>query len=118
MLTQVARTFGVRDGALRLQYELQRKSGWMLRRMRAMEGWDAWALPRIAPGINASDILESRRRGDSRFFFRDARTLGSALKRIVLDSGAKKIVAEAENILAGKLPFFGSLWFDCGSPPN
>jgi len=41
-----------------------------------------------------------------------------ALKRIVLDSGERKIVAEAESILAGKFPFFGRLWFDCGFPPN
>jgi len=118
MLTQVARTFGLRDGTLRLHYELQRGSGWMLRRMRAMEGWQAWSLPRIAPGVNASELLEARRRGNPRFFFSDARTLESSLKRIVGIAGEQKIFVEAENVLAGKLPFFGRLWMDCGFPPN
>lgn len=118
MLTQVARTFGVRDGALRLQYELQRSSGWMLRRMRAMAGWEAWSLPRIAPGVSASELLESRRGGPSRFFFRDARTLGTSLRRVAGGDGEQKIVGDAEKVLAGKLPFFGRLWFDCGFPPH
>src|SRR6478609_4256870 len=100
MLTQVARTFGLRDGTLRLHYELQRGSGWMLRRMRAMEGWQAWSLPRIAPGVNASELLEARRRGNPRFFFSDARTLEPSLKRIVGIAGEQKIFVDAENVLA------------------
>jgi asparagine synthase (glutamine-hydrolysing) len=118
MLAQVARTFGVRDGALRLQYELQRGSGWMLRRMHAKAGWDAWELPRIAAGVTAPDLLESRRGGRPRFFFRDPRTIGSRLKNIVGIAGERKILADAENVLSGKLPYFGRLWFECGVPPN
>jgi hypothetical protein len=44
--------------------------------------------------------------------------LNRSLKRIVGIAGEQKIFVEAENVLAGKLPFFGRLWMDCGFPPN
>ena len=49
-MLQVSRTFGVRDGMLRLEYELQRGSGLMSWRMRSVQGWDSWDLKRIAAG--------------------------------------------------------------------
>jgi hypothetical protein len=52
-MLQVGRTFGMRDGMLRLEYELQRGSGLMLWRMRSVQGWDSWDLKRIAPGVPA-----------------------------------------------------------------
>ena len=45
-MLQVGRAFGVRDGMLRLEYELERGSGLMAHRMRSVEGWDAWDLKR------------------------------------------------------------------------
>ena len=50
-MLQVGRTFGMRDGMLRLQYELQRGSGLMSWRMRSVQGWDSWDLKRIAPSV-------------------------------------------------------------------
>ena len=37
-MLQVGRTFGMRDGMLRLEYELQRGSGLMSWRMRSVQG--------------------------------------------------------------------------------
>ena len=53
---QVGRTFGLRDGMLRLQYELQRGSGLMSWKMRSVEGWDSWDLERIAPGFRPEEM--------------------------------------------------------------
>lgn len=115
---QIGSTFGVRDGALRLGYEIQRGSGWMSRRMRAVEGWDRWNLARIARGVSAQALLHNRREGSSPFFFADARTLGPRLKKIIGAEGEPSIVAMAESILHGNLPYFGRLSFACGFPPN
>ena len=37
-MLQVSRTFGMRDGMLRLEYELERGSGLMSWRMRSVQG--------------------------------------------------------------------------------
>ena len=56
-MLQVGRTFGVRDGMLRLEYELQRGSGLMSWRMRSVQGWDSWDLKRIATGVSVDEML-------------------------------------------------------------
>jgi len=117
-MLQVGRAFGVRDGILRLQYELQRGSGLMSWRMRCVQGWDSWQLNRIAPGVQSEEMRTSRREGKPPFFFSDARVLGSSIKKIVGSEGEASILAEAERILAGRLPFFAALSFDCGFPPR
>jgi hypothetical protein len=66
-MLQVGRTFGMRDGMLRLEYELQRGSGLMSWRMRSVQGWDSWDLQRIAPGARAEEMVASRRDGRRRF---------------------------------------------------
>ena len=117
-LIQIARTFGWRDGILRLSYELQRGSGLMSLRMQASAGWGRWSLARIAPGTRPEDVLRSRRDGERPFFFRDARELGPCLKAILAPEQQSEVLAEAERILNGQLPYFGQLSFACGFPPN
>ena len=117
-LIQAGRSFGWRDGALRLQYEVQRGSGQISRRMRSLEGWQSWGLERIAPDVSPADLLRARREGQCPFFFSNARQLAPCLRSIVGREGEKSIVAEAEQILAGKLPFFGRLACACGFPPD
>ncbi len=115
---QVGRTFGLRDGMLRLQYELQRGSGLISWKMRSVEGWESWNLDRIAPGFRPEEILQERRSGRQRFFFSDSRTLGATIEASIGAEGKSEILREAESILKGDLPFFGSLSFECGFPPR
>jgi hypothetical protein len=115
---QVGRTFGVRDGMLRLQYELQRGSGLLLWRMRSVQGWESWDLRQIAPGAQAEELRSARRNGASRFFFTDAQRLGPIIRKTIGPDREKSVLAEAEQILAGKLPFFGQLSYACGFPPR
>ena len=117
-MLQVGRTFGMRDGMLRLEYELQRGSGLMLWRMRSVQGWDSWDLKRIAPGVPAKDLRIARQDGTHRFFFANAPTLKSSIREIVGSDGEKQIIAEAERILAGNLPFFGQLSLASEFPPQ
>jgi Heparinase II/III-like protein/Heparinase II/III N-terminus len=117
-MLQVGRTFGMRDAMLRLQYELQRGSGLMSWRMRSVQGWDSWVLNRIAPGVQAEEMRAARRDGTRRFFFSDVRTLASSARKIIGTEGEASVLAEAENILAGNLPFLGALSFHCGFPPR
>jgi hypothetical protein len=117
-MLQVGRTFGVRDGMLRLEYELQRGSGLMSWRMRSVQGWDSWNLKRIAPGIQAEEILTTRRNGPPRFFFAGAQTLGTSIRKAIGPEGEESVLAEAERIPQGNLPFFGQLSFACGFPPR
>jgi hypothetical protein len=118
-MLQVGRNFGVRDGMLRLEYELQRGSGLMSRKMkmRSLQGWNSWNLSRIAPGALAEKILATRREGAHQFFFTDAQTLAPNIKKILGPAGEKSVLAEAESILEGTLPYFGQLRFACGFPP-
>lgn len=117
-MLQVAKTFGARDGMLRLGYELQRSSGLMSRRMRSVAGWQSWDLKTIARGTSADDVLARRRRGDRPFFFRDARSLAGKLGALLGGSGSELVVVDANKILAGNLPYFGRLTFACGFPPQ
>ncbi len=117
-MLQVGRTFGMRDGMLRLEYELQRGSGLMSWRMRSVQGWNSWDLQRIAPGARAEEMVASRRDGRRRFLFTDARTLGTSIRKIIGPDEEKTVLAEAERILAGNLPFFGQLSFACDFPPQ
>lgn len=117
-MLQIGRTFGVRDGMLRLEYELERGSGLMSRRMRSVRGWQSWDLNIIAPGVRTEDLLASRREGKRPFFFADSAALASPLKKILGPDGEQSVLAEAERILQGHLPFFGRLSLDCGSPPR
>jgi hypothetical protein len=117
-MLQVGRTFGVRDGMLRLEYELQRGSGLLSWRMRSVQGWDAWSLKRIATGACAEEMRTARRNGTPPFFFPDARTLGVSIRKVIGLDGEKSVLAEAEGILAGNLPFFGALSFACEFPPQ
>jgi heparinase II/III-like protein len=117
-ILEIGRTFGVRDGMLRLGYELQRGSGLMSRRMRSVHGWQLWDLSRIAPGTSPQQLLDSRRQGKSAFFFPDARSLEHSLSAILTPGEKRQILTEAENVLAGKLPFFGRLSFAADFPPQ
>jgi len=117
-MLQVGRTFGVRDGMLRLEYELQRGSGLLSWRMRSVQGWDSWSLKRIATGACAEQMLTARRDGTRPFFFPDARSLGVSIRKMIGLDGEKSVLAEAEGILAGNLPFFGALSFACEFPPQ
>lgn len=115
---QVGRTFGARDGMLRLGYELQRGTGLMARRMRSAEGWPRWDLSRIAPGVSVEELLSSRRDCKVPFFFNAPHTLRNSLKEILGFEGEKALVAQANSILEGHMPFFGRLSYSCGFPPN
>jgi hypothetical protein len=117
-LVQIGRTFGVRDGMLRLGYELQRGGGVMSRRMRSAGSWERWDLKHIAPSVLPEDLLRVRREGGHPFFFRDCRSLTPKLSEVLGAVGERSIVTEADNILQGKLPYFGRLLLPCGFPPN
>ena len=117
-LVQIGRTFGVRDGMLRLGYELRRGSGLLSHHLQSVQGWSSWELERIAPGTSAKDLLHARRDGSRPFFFADSRALGLALRAVVGPDGEKSILAEAQNILNGNLPYFGRLSFACRFPPQ
>ena len=117
-LLQIGGTFGVRDGLLRLEYELQRGSGLMSRRMGSVRGWESWDLKHIAPKASPEDLLSIRRRGGRPFFFSDSRSLAPELKKTLGAQGEESVIAEADRILEGNLPFFGRLSFDCGFPPK
>jgi asparagine synthase (glutamine-hydrolysing) len=117
-MLQIARTFGARDGMLRLSYELQRGSGLMSRRMQSVRGWQSWELKEIAPKSSAEGLLKSRREGHIPFFFSDSRILSGELKKILGVEGEQRAIREANKILDGKLPYFGRLSFDCGFPPR
>ena len=117
-MLQVGRTFGMRDGMLRLEYELQRGSGLMSWRMRSVQGCDSWDLKRIAPQASAEEMRTTRLNGTRPFFFIDAPTLGTEIKETIGLDGQQSVLAEAERILEGKLPYFGQQSFDCGFPPR
>ena len=117
-LLQIGRTFGVRDGLLRLEYELQRGSGLMSRRLESVRGWESWDLKRIAPKTSPEDLLKIRHEGGRPFFFSDSRSLATELKKTLGAQGEESVIAEADRILEGNLPFFGRLSFDCGFPPK
>src|ERR1700733_8447597 len=80
-MLEVGRTFGMRDGMLRLEYELQRGSGLMSWKMRSVQGWDSWDLKRIAPGAEAAEMRSARRDGTRRFFFADAQSVGTSVRK-------------------------------------
>src|ERR1700682_731239 len=117
-LLQIGRTFGMRDGLLRLEYELQRGSGLMSRRMQSGRGWESWELKHIAPKTSPEDLLSTRRQGGRPFFFSGSRSLAVELKKVLGSHGEESVVAEANRILEGNLPFFGRLSFACGFPPR
>ncbi len=117
-LFQIGRTFGMRDGLLRLGYELRRGSGLMSRRMQSVRGWESWDLKHIAPKTSPEDLLSIRRRGGRPFFFSDSRSLALELKKVLGSHGEESVVAEANGILEGSLPFFGRLSFASGFPPK
>ena len=117
-MLQVGRTFGVRDGMLRLEYELQRGSGLLSWRMRPAQGWNSWDLQRITAGVSAEQLRAARQDGTRRFLFQDVRSLAPGIREVVGREGERSVLAEAEKTLAGNLPFFGQLSFDCGFPPN
>ena len=117
-LLQIGRTFGVRDGLLRLGYELQRGSGQMSRRMQSVQGWETWDLKIIAPKSSPEDLLSIRRQGGRPFFFSDSRSLTVELKRVLGAHGEGSAIVEANRILEGNLPLFGRLSFACGFPPK
>lgn len=115
-LFQVGRSFGVRDGMLRLEYELQRGCGLMSQKMRSVKGWNAWDLQRIAPDASAEEMLAARRDGSVPFFFTEAPKLGPSIKHIIRPVEKLAILTQAERVLAGHVPFFGDLSFDCNFP--
>jgi Heparinase II/III-like protein/Heparinase II/III N-terminus len=117
-MLQVGRAFGMRDGMLRLEYELQRGSGLLSWRMRSVQGWDSWDLKRIAPGASAEEMLTARRDGTQRFFFTDDQTLRAAIRKSIGLDSEETVLAEAERILQGNLPYFGGLSVACGFPPR
>jgi Heparinase II/III-like protein/Heparinase II/III N-terminus len=117
-MLQVGRTFGMRNGMLRLQYELQRGSGLLSWRMRSVQGWDSWDLKKIAPGAQVERMRTARQNGARRFFFNDLHALGASIREMIGPEGEKSVLAEADGILQGTLPFFGQLSFTCGFPPR
>jgi hypothetical protein len=117
-LLQIGRTFGVRDGLLRLSYELRRGSGLMSRRMQSVGGWESWDLKHIAAKTSPEDLVSIRRQGGRPFFFSDSRSLALELKKVLGSHGEESVVAEANGIVEGSLPFFGRLSFACGFPPK
>jgi hypothetical protein len=117
-MLQVGRTFGVRDGMLRLEYELQRSSGLLSWRMRSVQGWESWDLKRIAPSSSPEEMLTARRDGTRQFFFGDAQILGADIRKCIGLDGEETVLAEAELILQGNLPYFGQLSLVCGFPPR
>src|SRR6266478_7017436 len=117
-LFQIGRTFGMRDGLLRLGYELQRGSGSMSRRMQSVRGWESWDLKHIAPKTSPEDLLSIRRQGGHPFFFSDSRSLTLELKKILGAHGEEAVIGKASGILEGNLPFFGRLSYACGFPPK
>ena len=117
-LWQVGQTFGMRDGMLRFEYELQRSSGVLSRRMRPLSGWHSWDLKRIAPQTSAEGLLTVRRLGGHPFFFSDSRAMASDTTKVLGADGVESLLAEANGILEGRLPYFGRLSFDCGFPPR
>ena len=117
-MLQIGRTFGVRYGLLRLEYELQRGSGIISRRMRSVQGWESWNLKRIVPNTSPEDFLSVRRQGGHPFFFADSRGLAPELKTILGTTGQESLLAEARAILDGNLPYFGKLSFSSGFPPK
>jgi|SRR5579871_158253 len=112
-----SRTFGVREGVLRLEYELQRSSGLMSRKMRSVEGWSSWELARVAR-VPAQRVVAAWRERSDAFFFPDIRGLRLGLQQILGADGEASVIDQAEKILAGQLPYFGRLNFDCGFPPR
>src|ERR1700694_4316808 len=104
-LLQIGRTCGLHDGLLRLEYELQRGSGLMSRRMHSVSGWESWDLKHIAPNTSPEDLLSIRRQGGRPFFFSGSRSLALELKKILGAYGEESIIAEANRILEGTLPF-------------
>jgi hypothetical protein len=117
-MLQVGRTFGVRDGILRLQYELQRGSGLLSWRMRSVQGWDSWDLRKIAPNASADQIRSKRQPARDQFFFTDVKTLNVGIRETIGLDGEKSVLAQANRILEGDLPFFGQLEYTCGFPPR
>jgi asparagine synthase (glutamine-hydrolysing) len=117
-LWHVGRTFGVRGGFRRLEYELKRGSGQLSRRMDSVRGWQTWDLRYVAPKVSPDDLLSSRRQGAHSFFFSDPRNLAGDIKEILGDKGQKSVIADADKILTGSLPYFGRLWFSTGFPPK
>jgi len=115
---QAGWAFGVRDGILRLQYEVKRSSGIITRRMRAVQGWESWGPERIAPRATAAELLNAYRRGDRNFFFSDCRQLVSDLKKMVGPEGERAVQAEARGIFEGTVPFFGRPVPTGSFPPN
>src|ERR1700692_3471693 len=95
-MLQVGRTFGMRDGMLRLEYELQRGTGLMSWRMRSVQGWDSWDLQRIAPAVSAEDLRAARQNATRKFFFSDVQTLGPGIKKLIGPAGEESVLAEAE----------------------
>jgi Heparinase II/III-like protein/Heparinase II/III N-terminus len=117
-LWQIGQTFGLRDGLLRFGYELRRGSGLLSRHMQSVRGWERWDLKHIAPKTSPEELLGIRREGGHPFFFSDSRSLAPELKKILGADGEASVVAEANEILEGRLPFFGRLSFACGFPPK
>jgi hypothetical protein len=117
-IVQVGRVFGVRDGVLRLRYELERGSGLLSHKMRSFEGWDSWHLSRTAPGFSQEELLAARRDGTPSFLFADAHALRSKIKDVLAVDGERFVLDEAERVLAGNIPYFGALSYDCEFPPR
>ncbi len=109
-MLQVGRTFGMRDGMLRLEYELQRSSGLMSWRMRSVQGWDSWDLKRIAPGTCAEDMRTVTPRWHAAILLCATRKPSERVSEKSIESDEEKsVLTEAEQILNGNLPFFGQL---------
>jgi hypothetical protein len=117
-MLQVGRTFGVRDGMLRLEYELQRGTGLMSRRLRSVQGWDSWTLDRVAPGADAVAIHSARQNGSPPFFFSDAKSVGPRIRKLIGAEVEQSVLAEAERVLTGQLTFFGKLSVAGEFPPQ
>jgi hypothetical protein len=90
----------------------------MARRMKSVGSWEHWTLSNIAPGISSEGFLASRREGTHPFFFGDARSLANPVRETLGNGGETGLRGQANDVLEGKLPFFGRLSFSSGFPPN
>src|ERR1700722_7875504 len=94
-ILQVGRSFGVRDGVLRLKYEIKRSSGLMSWKMRSAHGWDSWSLNQK----EAAEFLNEMRAASNgttsrRFFFGDVRALAPAIRKIIGLAEEQSILTE------------------------
>jgi len=116
-LLQVGRTFGMRDGMLRLQYELQRGSGLLSWRMRSVQGWDSWDLKKSPPAPKRKKCGLHAGMEASNFSLPIRKPWERASKKLSDVTEKPPFSLKRKRILQGNLPFFGQLSYACWRSP-